>query len=233
MAKNPTWESDEVILALDLYLRFGRLDPRHPEVIALSELLNRLPIHAPEVREANFRNPAGVALKIENLRALDPAKATDGAGMPRGGRNDRLVWEQYGTRPEELSGLAVAIRAGVTGLEPQPLEEDEGFLEGRVLERLHKRRERNRALIDKKLRLMRKQGEPLACEACGFDFGAAYGSLGQGFIEFHHRRPLSETGMVKTRPEDLAPMCANCHRMIHRSKPLMSVAELQELIQKE
>ena len=43
--RNPPWEYDELILALDLYLRRGQPSVADPEVIALSQLLNRLPIH--------------------------------------------------------------------------------------------------------------------------------------------------------------------------------------------
>jgi hypothetical protein len=45
--RNPTWERDELILALDLYFQLERSvpDDSEPEVIALSELLNELPIH--------------------------------------------------------------------------------------------------------------------------------------------------------------------------------------------
>ena len=39
MTKNPNWTRDELILALDLYFRFGRqqLESAHPEVIKLSQ----------------------------------------------------------------------------------------------------------------------------------------------------------------------------------------------------
>ena len=54
---------------------------------------------------------------------------------------------------------------------------------------------------------------------CGFDYGAAYGSeLGGDYIEVHHIQPLSDLrkarkviGHVHWRP-----LCANCHRMVHR-----------------
>lgn len=69
---------DELILALDLYFRHsdarGRGD--HPEVVALSDLLNQLPIHPVADREADFRNPNGVAMKLGNFQALDREGAT-------------------------------------------------------------------------------------------------------------------------------------------------------------
>lgn len=233
MARNPTWERDEVILALDLYLQFGRLDQTSPQVVELSHVLQQLPLHPVAVRQENFRNPAGVALKIENIRALDPAHAAAGAGMPRGGRHDREIWNEYAHQPKELHRLAQAIRANPDALSGSVVEEDddEGFLEGRVLERRHKSRERNKSLIAKKLKHMQAKGQPLVCEACSFDFQKAYGPLGAGFIEFHHRRPLSETGETKTRLQDLAPLCANCHRMIHRTKPLATVEQFKAMLQ--
>lgn len=57
------------------------------------------------------------------------------------------------------------------------------------------------------------------CQCCGFDFERAYGALGVGFIEVHHLTPLSEiSAEYKVDPiKDLVPLCANCHRILHRS----------------
>ena len=73
---------DELILALDLYRRFGIADDRHPEVVRLSEIRNRLPIHSSRPDEVRFRNPNGVGLKLANFAALDPDYP--GVGMSRG-----------------------------------------------------------------------------------------------------------------------------------------------------
>lgn len=51
--KNPDWVVDELILALDLYLREGLLDDTDPKVLELSALLNRLPIHPREARTSS------------------------------------------------------------------------------------------------------------------------------------------------------------------------------------
>lgn len=81
--RNPPWTRDELILALDLYIRSGRrvLSEDHADVIALSELLNQLPIH--KQREAKFRNPNGVGMKLGNFRRFDPG-AGGGQGLSRG-----------------------------------------------------------------------------------------------------------------------------------------------------
>lgn len=58
------------------------------------------------------------------------------------------------------------------------------------------------------------------CYVCGFDFYEAYGELGEGFIEVHHKTPLYEqNGEFEINPkEDLVPVCSNCHRMLHRQR---------------
>jgi 5-methylcytosine-specific restriction enzyme A len=58
-----------------------------------------------------------------------------------------------------------------------------------------------------------------------------YGELGRGHAECHHTLPLSEAAFVrKTRLRDLAIVCANCHRMLHRGRPRISVEALRELM---
>jgi len=61
--------------------------------------------------------------------------------------------------------------------------------------------------------------------------GRRYGNRGIGFIECHHTKPVSMLdGKSTTRIEDLALVCSNCHRMIHRTRPWMSVDELRMAI---
>ena len=64
-------------------------------------------------------------------------------------------------------------------------------------------------------------------------FEELYGQLGKGFIEVHHKRPLStlDEKMEVDPVEDLVCVCANCHRMIHRKKnAIMSVEELRSIV---
>ena len=74
------------------------------------------------------------------------------------------------------------------------------------------------------------------CGACGFDFGKVYGERGEGYIEVHHLIPLHNVDDDhEVNPEtDLAPVCANCHRMIHRRKDdTLSIDELRILLQRK
>lgn len=109
MPRNPTWERDELILALDLYFRVGLASDDHPDVIDVSRLLNRLPIHSVRPDPARFRNPNGVAMKLANFAALDPSYP--GVALGRGGRRDAQVWEEFAADRDHLARVAAAIRS--------------------------------------------------------------------------------------------------------------------------
>src|SRR5512135_2132027 len=89
---NPRWTRDETILALDLY--FDTEDnipgPNDPDVIDLSNILKKLPIHPYETRKASFRNPDGVAFKLQNLRSV-----ATGKGLKNTSITDKTVWEEF------------------------------------------------------------------------------------------------------------------------------------------
>jgi hypothetical protein len=68
------------------------------------------------------------------------------------------------------------------------------------------------------------------CAICGFSFADAYGDIGEGYIEVHHLKPISEDGDLIARIinpiADLRPVCANCHRMLHTKSPPYSIEEM-------
>jgi 5-methylcytosine-specific restriction enzyme A len=199
MARNPTWTRDELILALDLYMRHReRLpDSDDPEILELSKTLNSL-FGQTASDSALFRNLNGVYMKLANFRAVDPLHTSQGKrGLSRGGHGVEQVWTEFAERPIELQALAVAIRAASESSVAIDADEDDRYAEaceGRLLTHLHRSRERNRGLVRKKRESVLRETERLACEACGFDFAATYGSHGEGFIEVHHVQPLHTWG---------------------------------------
>lgn len=68
-----------------------------------------------------------------------------------------------------------------------------------------------------------------ACSVCGLVFEERYGGLGADFIHVHHIVPLSELGSdYEPDPiKDLRPVCPNCHAMLHRRRPVLTIAELR------
>lgn len=194
-------------------------------------------MHSKSARKDNFRSPASVVMKLMNFRSIDPNYG--GKGLAAGSRLDQAVWTEFVQDKGRLSTVASAIRT-ILGHEKmlrtlltaayqdeQAFEADEGTL----LTRLHHFRERNPRLVASKKKAAFEQHESLMCEACGFCFKDAYGDLGETFIECHHRKPLSEiVGRRTTSIEDLALLCANCHRMIHARRPWLTVAQLQAIV---
>lgn len=100
--------------------------------------------------------------------------------------------------------------------------------EGRSLLKRHVTKERSSKLI----RAFKAQLTDYSCTVCGFSFQRAYGTLGAGFIEAHHTIPIATlTEQTKMSVSDLIAVCSNCHRMLHRSNPPLSMEELQTEIE--
>lgn len=135
------------------------------------------------------------------------------------------VWQSH---LQDL-GLGTASPQGWQGTSADD-DEDE-FPEGREKYRLHRERERDSRLVQrKKDQVMRNEGR-LACAVCKFDFAERYGAVGEGYIECHHTLPLSELeGERRTRLVDLALVCSNCHRMLHRKRPWLGMDELAAIL---
>lgn len=233
---NPPWQRDELILALDIYFRYNpnKINKQHNEVINLSNILNSLPIHSDRPDAQKFRNPNGVYMKLCNFLRFD--KTYQGKGLQRGGKLEEEIWNEFANDPERLHKVAQSIIFG-TQISKQvevtvDNEEENEFPEGKVLYRLHKSRERNRKLIKKTKDKALKKGN-LKCAVCKFDFHETYGELGEGYIECHHTIPVSEyKSEMVTKVNDLALVCSNCHRMLHRKRPWLTIDQLSLLLNK-
>ncbi|MGW5680335.1 HNH endonuclease [Nonomuraea sp. NPDC003754] len=238
VVRNPDWTWDELVLACDLVVKnnWKGLDASNPSVKELSTLLQAAPIHDLKSRGETFRNANGVARKTFDLATHHPAYT----GRPtNGGALDLQVIEAFLERPDEMAHAAELMRDGLRpngDLTAFPLlsgepDEDYSAPEGRLLLRRHLTRERSPKLRRRKIESVLKNGGQLACEACGFDFQKQYGERGSGYIECHHVIPLHQAGEGHTKLVDLALICANCHRMIHRRAPWPTPAQLRELIE--
>jgi len=239
--RNPPWTRDELILALELYLRNPSSAPGKESraVIELSELLNRLGRVLGQKDGETFRNANGVYMKMMNFRRFDKDYTSTGkVGLTRGNKDEGAVWLEFSQDRERLVRVADAIRQAI--LLPADMqdatEDEEGTVEaeeGRLLTRLHRTRERSRKLVEQRKQKALAAFGRLRCEACQFDFEERYGDRGRGFIEAHHTKPVvTLVEGSKTRLEDLALLCANCHRMVHSARPWLSVGELRRLVGK-
>lgn len=107
-------------------------------------------------------------------------------------------------------------------------------IEGKDQNTQHVSKSRNAVIIQKKKKQVLQKTGKLECEACGFNFKEFYAKiLEHDFCEIHHRTPLSSiTSETQTTLDDLAVLCSNCHRVIHKTSPMMKVEELAKKIRK-
>ena len=103
---------------------------------------------------------------------------------------------------------------------------DLGQEEGAVYSEVVKKYERsryNRALCLKYYGFM--------CRGCGDKLAEKYGPMGTDVIHVHHLVPVSEMGgTYQLNPvKDLIPLCPNCHNIVHKKNPQMTILELKEL----
>lgn len=92
--------------------------------------------------------------------------------------------------------------------------------------RMHKRIERN-ARLAKAV----KKHHGYTCQVCSTNFEAHYGEIGKDYIEAHHLKPLASLKGMKVAMDpvkDFAVLCANCHRMIHRSDSVADIAQFKK-----
>lgn len=239
-SRPPRWSRDELILALDLYLRNRAAPPAKSsdEVGELSELLGQLGRLLGTATLDVFRNRNGVYMKMMNFRRFDPEFTTEGkVGLTRGNKDEETVWNEFSGDPDRLKEVVAAIRRAV--VEGDLVfytddDDDPGMVEakeGRLLTRVHRSRERNRKIVEQKKNSHLSLHGRLFCEACGFEFGSVYGPGAHHIVDCHHTKPVHT--MVEgdtTRLDDLVLLCPNCHRVIHAHTPWLTVERLRELL---
>jgi 5-methylcytosine-specific restriction protein A len=234
--RNPPWTRDEHLLALDFYMRHAPSIPlqNSKEIKELSELLNRINVFVEGETDEKFRNPTGVYMKLMNFRRFDPNY--EGEGLAHGNKDEKVVWDEFAGSLENLRETADLVKKCAEGGDEEISvladdSEEEEASEGRLVTRKHRHRERNKNLVDKKKKDFLKKNSRIFCQGCGFDFETVYGERGRNFIECHHLEPLSlKDEPQKTKLSDLALLCSNCHRIVHRRKPWLTINELKNLL---
>ena len=237
-ARNPDWSWDEHVLALELYMAHREHLPgkTHPKVLELSVLLNQLGERKGLRTLSTFRNADGVAMKLQNFKRFDPYYLDQGlSGLSRGSGGEQPVWEKYVADAVALAAAANVVRVAIEDLEVDltHLDDDDEAEEGALKLRVHYARERQSKLVNKRKAQALDRNGVLRCEVCSFDFADAYGPLGSGYIEAHHTRPVSTLRAgARTKVSDLALVCANCHRMLHRQDDPADLAALRASLHK-
>jgi len=116
--------------------------------------------------------------------------------------------------------------------EMPPTEDTKDFPEGKQKQKQHFYRERSRGLIIMVKQNMLKKLGRLECQACEFVFADKYGKIGKDYMEAHHLKPVSALKEnEKTKVKDIALVCSNCHRMLHRKRPWIKLKDLKKILE--
>ncbi|HEY8388051.1 MAG TPA: HNH endonuclease [Parasegetibacter sp.] len=101
------------------------------------------------------------------------------------------------------------------------------FVEGAATEITQTRYERN---VYARNECLKRYG--FSCSVCNFNFEEFYGSLGYQFIHVHHLTQVATRKQeYKVDPiQDLRPVCPNCHAMLHKQNPPLTIEELKAII---
>lgn len=105
------------------------------------------------------------------------------------------------------------------------------FPEGKAAARLHHRFDRRRKPTEAARHDYIQAHGHLFCQVCGFDFEKTYGRPGTDFIEFHHTVPPADlTESYRPKAEEYAIVCANCHRMLERQRPWLTLPDVKQVL---
>jgi hypothetical protein len=172
-----------------------------------------------------------VLLASNQYWAMGPTKELTKAGIA-----SRVVEEAIRAGNVDKARAKVVLKAlnGGRNIGVDEIDEEIDGAEGSVSKRMVKHRKREAKLRREKIRATLATHGRLVCEVpnCGFDFQDRYGPLGFGYAEVHHKVPLADLDAAgtQTRLKDLAVVCANCHRIIHKGS---ECRPLKGLIKKE
>ncbi len=133
-------------------------------------------------------------------------------------------------RNPEASSIWPELLRNADALAPVLIDIDLEGKEGSKSFRTHIQIERDPKLVRAKKHAVLEETGRLKCEVCDFDFFEQYGEVGNGFCEVHHLLPLAQKGRRTTTLSNLAVVCSNCHRIIHRGRKLLGLQELRRHI---
>ena len=138
-----------------------------------------------------------------------------------------------GSRPSQfvlrrVDSIQMVVARDILASNVEEANQGEMYREGKRILVLTNKHERNPNLRTASIKV-----HGTRCQVCDFSFVETYGNHGEGFIEVHHLYPVSKyVDEVSVNPSvDMAVVCSNCHRMIHRNpeKPL-SLEEIQHIV---
>lgn len=237
--RNPKWEMTELILAFDLYLNHdpGTKRGSVAEQLALSESLRELNVYGLNPLPDNYRNDSSVKSKLDNFVSIDKEDAA--LGRPHGAQGDQYVWDRFHSDPVGLHQTALAIRDVARRTESFALnvwrQDDDAasYPDGIFMYLLHRHFESPQYI--KGVGLGRAGiSDRKQCAVCGLNGSMTFGELGREVFEYHLMSPISELcNGESVSKRDYVCVCANCHKILHRTTGEMTFEELVNKVRTE
>jgi len=171
---------------------------RKVELIAMIPEEDHIDIKASELSTLDFRGISqGNACKISNIKSVTDLKP---------------IQESLHRLFSPYLIVKTSSDSNIDNSDLQIYKDDDiEVIEGKLTLKRHIGRERNLKIIRLKKQQALSQNN-LMCEVCSFSF---IDTFGVEFIECHHIHPISDSFERITTLDDLALVCANCHRMLH------------------
>ena len=156
------------------------------------------------------------------MKYSDANKDEDGVGPAKiEGFEPKLTSKSL----KRVGGSWYASDDGLGNLLPEEVETPEQYIEGASKTVSVNTYERN---SDARAKCIEYHG--FKCAVCSFDFEHVYGAIGEKYIHVHHVIPLAEIQKeyLLDPVKDLIPVCPNCHAIIHRTRPPLTVEQLKK-----
>ena len=207
---NVSFTRDEVILTLDALYTSGKksVSENTPEIIELSALLNRLPIHHPSIKKDYFRSPSGIAKQVNLfLKSCELGEKSKDVGNAFFD-----VAFEYENDQSMLHQIAVNILKNeqcykkAYGSSEQTLR----FPEGVLLGHLHHSIEHD---------ALKRIGLDSQCSICGIKPSVIYNTA-EKLLELHLLVPPEQMdGSKQYGKSRFITVCPTCHTALHIFRP--------------
>lgn len=197
----------------------NRISPNSKEMLELSELLNRLPIHPSELKKAYFRTAPGITQQVN----LFLKSCRLGEKSVHVGKRFFEVAFEYEGKEEQLHAIAAAIRANEKYYSSTygSKEADYGFPEGALLGHLHH-------VIEHAAYEKVYCGD--TCEICGIKPVLQY-QIQENLLQLHLTIPPEKlNGGSHYGQGSYMTVCPTCHAALHRIRPWVDKNNCEDIL---
>jgi predicted HNH restriction endonuclease len=220
------WEPIEYLIALNIWFENHKKISDKKIILKVLKQLNHLSVYCSSYKELIPKDLSLVSKLIYDIENISKNNKIDVSSKLK------HLFKICENDQSSLNNFMKMLRKEISlNICDTSTKVDNFFYEGNKEVSLHLHTERNPNLVKAKKRQFIANNKSLFCEACNFNFEDYYGSHGANYAQAHHLKPLSELKektLINLR--DLVLLCSNCHSMIHRYRPWLTIEQLKQII---